>query len=181
MIIPLIVLLSIYGTSINAYSCQSEFETSITENDIPNEEIQMICQTVANNYENVSQSLLLSLVWTESRGIVTENLTQIMGKGCWHKEGIEAIGADDYTEPSQNIEICAWYLNKWIAESGSVEQALVWWNEGTNSKNATSRYAKTIVDRSKEYFNYIVTKEDMEINKYSTIRGQINGFNSQRE
>lgn len=121
------------------------------------EAVQEYCIQAGEEF-NICPELLMSLIYTESRGIVTDNITQITSKR-WFKEGIEACGDVDIKDPLSNIRVCAYYLAKWAYEGDYFDVYLVLdsWHLGRENalrkykEGKPSRYAKTIADRSAEW------------------------------
>lgn len=121
------------------------------------EEVQVLCFEVGEEF-NICPMLLMSLIYTESRGIVTDNLTQITNTK-WFKEGMDYCEVDEVKTPINNIRVCAYYLTKWAEEQGEDDIYLVIdsWRYGPENARAMykpdrpSRYAKVIVDRSAEW------------------------------
>lgn len=106
---------------------------------------------VSREFE-LSPYMLASLIYQESRFIVEDNLTQIMNKGKWHKEGIEYTGNEDISNPYNNIRICGYYLNKWAQEyPGEPHRWLRMWNEGNVSNLNTSYYSRSILKRAEKW------------------------------
>lgn len=116
--------------------------------------INVYIHEVAAEFD-LSESLLASLIYEESRFIVLENLTQITNKK-WFEEGIEHCESDDLTNPYVNIRICGYYLSKWAKEyDGEPAMWLMAWNQGyekakKNYKNPSS-YAKRIIRRAEQW------------------------------
>ena len=113
------------------------------------------CWEVGREFQ-ICPTILMSLIWQESRGIVSDNLTQVTNTK-WFQEGIDALEIDDLTNPYQNIRLCGWYLRKWCEETEDMGFALMAWNEGdTNAYKHYdgihySYYARTIMNRSAEW------------------------------
>lgn len=123
------------------------------EIDLP-EEVIKDCIEIGEEYD-IAPSLLMSLVWQESRGLLT-NATQIT-KEKWFKEGIEHVGTNSPKgNRHDNIEICAYYLRKWYEEEEDTYLVLESWHEGRENAVAThtstpSYYAKEIEERSRRW------------------------------
>lgn len=101
---------------------------------------------------DLSPYMLASLIYQESRFIVEDNLTQIMNKGKWHKEGIEYTQNDDLSNPYNNIRICGYYLNKWAQEHpNEPHRWLRQWNEGNVNGFESSYYSRTILKRAEKW------------------------------
>jgi len=132
--------------------CTNTQAESLTE--IP-EDIREICEEAGEEF-NICPTMLMSLIYTESRGIVTENLTQITNKN-WFKEGMEACKVDEVKTPENNIRVCAYYIAKWGRENDDIYLAIDSWRYGPENAQAKynpdkpSRYAKEIVKRSAEW------------------------------
>lgn len=118
------------------------------------QDIQEYCVEAGEEF-CICPCLLMSLVYTESRG-VAENVTQITSRR-WFAEGIGYCDADDYkTNPQSAIRVCAYFLNKWYEDLGDADPYLIieCWNLGyenaieTHNKLKPKYYSKTIVDRS---------------------------------
>lgn len=144
----LILIVALGSYRVNAHA---------TTEEIPLEPIiQVYCWEVGFEF-NVSPTLLMSLVYQESRG-TAENLTQITSRK-WYSEGIEYCNADEYrTNAYQNIRVCGYYLKKWYDEQGDADSYLIaeMWNEGKETALAThsntpSAYARSVVDRATEW------------------------------
>lgn len=108
---------------------------------------------VSNEFD-ISPFLLASLVYQESRFIVTDNLTQITNKK-WFREGLAYCGSDDISNPYINIRVCGYYINKWAQEyEGEPALWLMMWNEGYENALAhydpfkPSKYAREILKRA---------------------------------
>ncbi len=121
-------------------------------------DVQIECQQSAEEF-NISPTLLMSLVYQESRGMLP-NATQITNP-YWFRHGIEAVGAEDVKKNrDENIKVCAWYLRQWLEEYDDVYLVLEMWNEGQETALAThnpdkpSRYAREIEERA-EYWEPI--------------------------
>lgn len=100
----------------------------------------------------VSECLILSLCWTESKlqtDVVGGNITQITNLK-WFKEGIEATGADKPKEDwKQNMRICAYYLAKWFEAYEDPNIVVRGWNEGIDpTVERLTNYSHTILERS---------------------------------
>lgn len=74
---------------------------------------------------DISPFLLASLVYQESRFIVTDNLTQIQNP-IWFAEGLEYCESDDISNPYVNLRCCAYYLNKWSEEKDAGFAIMAW-------------------------------------------------------
>lgn len=125
-----------------------------TEIDLPYEVIGE-CIDAGEEFD-VAPSLLMSLVWQESRGQL-DNATQIT-KLKWFQEGIKATGATNpKTNRRENIRVCAYYLSVWCAEYDDPILATEMWNEGKETALAThndlkpSIYAQQIDERSQRW------------------------------
>lgn len=112
------------------------------------------CIEIGEEYD-VAPTLLMSLIWEESRGQLT-NATQITNVK-WFKEGIDHVGTNSPKgNRRDNIEICAYYLRKWYQEEDDTYLVLDSWHEGRENAIATrsdkpSYYAKSIDDRSQRW------------------------------
>lgn len=118
------------------------------------EEVVQICDDAGQEYQ-ICPMILASLVYTESRGIVTDNLTQITNTK-WFKEGMEACEVDEIKTPENNIRVCAYYIAKWAEEYDDIFLALDSWRYGPENavqkyKDAPSAYSKEIAKRSAEW------------------------------
>lgn len=112
--------------------------------------LEIYVDEVAKEFD-LSRYLLASLIYQESRFIVKDNLTQIMGKGKWHKEGLEHCGSDDISNPYVNIRCCGYYLNKWAEQyPGEPTIWLNYWNKGHYSE-AETYYTKAILRRAEKW------------------------------
>lgn len=117
------------------------------------EDIQQICEEAGKEF-SVCPTILMSLIYTESRGIIRDNLTQITSKK-WFKEGMEFCQVDEYATPENNIRICAYYIAKW-SEEDDIYLAIDSWRYGPENakakyKDKPSRYSRSIVERSAEW------------------------------
>ena len=106
---------------------------------------------------DISPFLLASLVYQESRFIITDNLTQITNKK-WFYEGLEYCESNDISNPYVNIRCCGYYLHKWAQEyDGEPALWLMMWNEGYENAlrhynpQKPSRYAREILNRAYEW------------------------------
>lgn len=112
--------------------------------------LEIYIDEVAKEFD-LSPYLLASLIYQESRFIVKDNLTQIMGKGKWHKEGIEYTGNNDLSNEYNNIRICGYYLKKWAEEyPGEPTIWLNYWNKGHYSETETY-YTRAILRRAEKW------------------------------
>lgn len=128
------------------------------------EEVQEICHEVGQEF-NVCPTILLSLIYTESRGIVTDNLTQITNTK-WFKEGMDACEVDEIKTPENNIRVCAYYIAKWCEESEDIFLAVDSWRYGPENaaqRKKPSYYARTIVDRSARWEEEFYRKHKREV------------------
>ena len=112
--------------------------------------IDLYIHEVATEFQ-LSESLLASLIYEESRFKVVDNLTQITNVK-WFEEGCEYCGSSDISNPYVNIRICGYYLHKWAEENpGEVYLWLRAWNEGEENAKENpyyvSGYAKRITQR----------------------------------
>lgn len=102
----------------------------------------------------ISRYLILSLVYQECRfqtDLVNGNITQITNVG-WFDEGIEALQlTEPKTDYKQNMRLCAFYLNKWFAESDDIHRALRSWNEGPSGYSQPSNYSNQIINRADKW------------------------------
>lgn len=119
------------------------------------EEVQTICEAAGEEF-NICPTILMSLIYTESRGIVTENLTQITSTR-WFSEGMEACGVEEIKTPENNIRVCAYYIAKWGEAYDDIYLVIDCWRYGPENAvakynpNKPSYYARTIVSRSAEW------------------------------
>lgn len=116
--------------------------------------LETYVEDVAAEFD-VSEYLLASLIYEESRFLVKENLTQITSVR-WYKEGFEHCGSDDKSNPYVNIRVCGYYLNKWAQEyEGEPGLWLRFWNEGYENAledpGYMSGYAKRIIKRAEQW------------------------------
>ena len=127
----------------------------VTEEIPLNTYIQFCCEEIGRK-ENISPTILMSLIYQESRG-KHKNLTQVT-KLRWFKEGIEELNLKNVKKDEyENIRLCAYYLHKWFEEYEDMGFALMCWNEGYESakkkfkKGKYSYYSIAILERSAEW------------------------------
>lgn len=118
------------------------------------EDVQQICEDAGKEF-SVCPTILMSLIYTESRGIISDNLTQITSVR-WFKEGMEACGVDEIKTPENNIRVCAYYIAKWCEQYEDIYLAVDCWRYGPENavarfSDSPSRYSRTIVERSAEW------------------------------
>ena len=140
----LLTMILIGSSTINANADEVRWE------DIPFE-YRDYAHSLQSEY-GVSECLILSLCWTESKlqtDVVGGNITQITNLK-WFKEGIEATGADKpKTDWKQNMRICAFYLATWFEEYEDPNIVIRGWNEGINPKvERLTDYSATVLERS---------------------------------
>lgn len=116
--------------------------------------LEMCVEDVAAEFE-LSEYLLASLIYEESRFIVKENLTQITSIK-WYKEGFDYCESEDLANPYVNIRCCGYFLNKWAQEyEGEPGLWLRFWNEGyenaLENPGYISGYAKRILRRAEKW------------------------------
>ena len=118
------------------------------------EEVVQICDEAGEEFQ-VCPMILASLVYTETRGIIPDNLTQITNTK-WFEEGMDACEVDEIKTPENNIRVCAYYIAKWAEEYDDIFLALDSWRYGPENavrkyKDKPSYYSKEIATRSAEW------------------------------
>lgn len=117
------------------------------QDEVITNDLELYVYEVAREFD-FSPYLIASLIYQESRFIVRDNLTQIMGNGRWHKEGFEYCGSFDISNPYVNIRCCGYWLHKWAEQYP--DNPYVWlnyWNRGYYLEKETG-YAKSVMDRA---------------------------------
>lgn len=146
----ILLLITLLGQSfyLNAYA-QGPVETV--------EPIDVYISQVSEEF-NVSENLIRSIIFEESRFVVTDNLTQITHKK-WFREGFDYCGSDDISNPYVNIRVCGYYLHKWFELYGDGDVYLIveMWNMGEQNAlvkhnvNKPKTYAKNVVNRADKW------------------------------
>ena len=125
----------------------------ISIDDIPRA-YEVFCWEVSNNYD-LSEALLISLVWQESKFKADEvngNVSQITNIR-WYQEGVNYTCSENpKTNVYENINVLGYYLHKWAEQYP--DEPYLWcrmWNEGYENallnRDYISYYSRTIVDR----------------------------------
>lgn len=124
--------------------------------------IQVYCWEMQQEY-NVSATLLMGIVYNESRGKadakngVYKGLTQINPR--YFKRQMEELEVTDLFDPVQNLRVCALTLKEWFEKYGDEDVYLILecWSEGDSNAIKDhnplkpSAYAKRIVKYQDEF------------------------------
>ena len=137
-------------------ACTFYLNANATTKEIPiPENVQLICADAGEEF-NVCPTILMALVWMESRG-EKKNLTQITNVR-WFKEGINELGLGNVKKNQKaNVRLCAWYLAKWCEETEDMGYALMCWNLGENNVPNSYKvgrynfYSRKILELSAEW------------------------------
>lgn len=137
-------------------------------------DVQIECADIAKKYD-LSPTLLMSLVYQESRGILV-NATQITNP-YWFRHGIDATGVNNPKENrKENIEVCAWYLRGWFEKYDDVYLVLDCWNKGEDAAvsgynpDKPSTYSKQIEERAEWWEPIWYTLQEYNRNPYFNER-----------
>lgn len=130
-------------------------EPSVTLYDVPlDAELQLHIIHEAEKV-GIDPAIIMAMAYRESSynpNAVGDNgesfgLLQIQPK--WHHERMKKLGCTDLFDPYQNVTVAIDYLCEMLNRYGSIEKALVGYNQGSYSGTIT-RYARTIMALAEE-------------------------------
>ena len=104
---------------------------------------------------NIDPAIIIAMAYKESRykaDAIGDNgnsygLMQIQPK--WHSKRMQKLGCTDLLDPYQNVTVAVDYLCELLNRYGSIDKALVGYNQGSY-KGTITKYAKSVMAKAEE-------------------------------